>query len=587
MKLPLSTNVSMGSYLLTALPEMVLQLNPKLTPWLYENFINIYSDPYGHLLYSGISFQSSLATSSPFIHYDLPESVRHPEHFNVIEFCKRQITTKNNYIYIFLDESQLPGMDNYGKRHYIHDSLIYGYEESEDCFLAVAQVGHHRIKVKYASQDFKKAYENTFVYSEIGTRLLCFKLSNSLPKVYTFSLDTFLQNLGNYINGDQEITDNYFCGISSERVIFGEKANHYFLDCIDRESVLPFVHYRSVHFITEHRKGLLERFKYVDKNYDFSENLSPLLEQYTSVVNEYDGIRMLALKCHITYKPSDMQRLIYRLITTLEREHSMLINIFHVLTSGVKRDYRYQGSTKDITSITYSPMATNTSKFKFAIKSEVQFSHSRFVTNLRISNVPYAEVYINDKLIAQYVSPPKALQQRKCITIPAHQTGKILLIGYANQPLTQDNFKIEIGRENVALFKSAGSNSTRSSEGNRGFSPAQAFTDDSTTYWSASPEWETDETLTVDLEKEYPISTIRITERPHACRIECFSLLYSMSGSNWYSIIDHHAGSWDQRPMELLDLNITARFIKLVIHETRTDQYGYNEPGISLFEIYE
>ena len=91
----------------------------------------------------------------------------------------------------------------------------------------------------------------------------------------------------------------------------------------------------------------------------------------------------------------------------------------------------------------------------------------------------------------------------------------------------------------------------------------------------------------VDLEKEYPISMIRITERPHACRIQCFSLLYSVSGSNWYSITDHHTGSWDQRPMEFTDLNIMARFIKLVIHETRTDQYGYNEPGISLFEIYE
>ena len=587
MKLPLSTNVSMGSYLLTALPEMVLRLNPKLTPWLYENFINIYSDPYGHLLYTGISFQSSLASSSPFIHCDLPESVRHPDHFNVIEFCKRQINDEYNYIYIFLDESQLPGMDNYGKRHYTHDSLIYGYEESEDCFLAVAQVGHHRVEVKYASQDFKKAYVNTFVHSEIGTRLLCFKLSNSLPNVYTFSLDKFLHDLGNYINGNQEITDNYFCGISSERVIFGEKANHYFLDCIDRDSALPFVHYRSVHFITEHRKGLLERFKYIAQNYDFSENLSPLLEQYTSIVNEYDGIRMLALKCHITYKSSDMQRLIYRLKTTLEREHSILINIFQVLSSGVKKDYHYQRSTKDITSITYSPMTFNTTKFKFAIKAEVQFSHLRFITNLRISNVPYAEVYINDKLIAQYVSEAKALQQRNSITIPAHQTDKIVLIGYADQPLSQDNFKIEIGRENIALFKPATSDSTHVSEGNQIFSADQAVTDVPTTYWSASMKWEKDETLTVDLEKESSISMIRITERPHACRIQCFSLLYSLSDSDWYYVTDHKCGSWNQQLMEVSGLNITSRFIKLVIHETRTDQYGYNEPGISLFEVYE
>lgn len=45
MVLPLSQDVKMTSYLLTALLKTILRFDSAPLPWLYENFINIYDEP--------------------------------------------------------------------------------------------------------------------------------------------------------------------------------------------------------------------------------------------------------------------------------------------------------------------------------------------------------------------------------------------------------------------------------------------------------------------------------------------------------------------------------------------------------------
>ena len=49
MKLPLA-DAKMNSFLLMALPKAVIRRDRRLLPWLYENFINIYSLPNGILM---------------------------------------------------------------------------------------------------------------------------------------------------------------------------------------------------------------------------------------------------------------------------------------------------------------------------------------------------------------------------------------------------------------------------------------------------------------------------------------------------------------------------------------------------------
>ena len=111
MKLSLSES-KMNSFLLTALPEAVLRGDRRLLPWVYENFINIYSLPNGILMYTGLSLRSTLARGG-VLHYAIPQNTREATEFSVVDFCRKQITEAGNYIYVFLDESKLHAMPSY------------------------------------------------------------------------------------------------------------------------------------------------------------------------------------------------------------------------------------------------------------------------------------------------------------------------------------------------------------------------------------------------------------------------------------------------------------------------------------------
>ena len=80
---------------------------------------------------------------------------------------------------------------------------------------------------------------------------------------------------------------------------------------------------------------------------------------------------------------------------------------------------------------------------------------------------------------------------------------------------------------------------------------------------------------------------IRITERPFGCRIVNFSLLHSLSGNEWNAVVREQKGSWDKRPVCFDNLNLSAKYIRLIIHETVPDANGFSEPGISLIEVYD
>ena len=134
MELSLS-EPKMNSFLLTALPEAVLREDRRLLPWVYENFINIYSLPNGILMYTGLSLRSTLARGEAFLHYAIPQNTREATEFSVVDFCRKQMTEAGNYIYVFLDESKLSAMPSYQHKSYIHDSLLYGYDADRNGFL--------------------------------------------------------------------------------------------------------------------------------------------------------------------------------------------------------------------------------------------------------------------------------------------------------------------------------------------------------------------------------------------------------------------------------------------------------------------
>ena len=164
MKLPIAENVNMGSYLLTTLPEMVMRTDKRLLPWIYENYVNIFSDSRGHLMYAGVSLWSTLAKAKPFIYSCFPQNTQEPTKIDIVDFFKKQIMEAGCYIYTFLEESQLNTFSNKHNKAHIHDSLLYGYDQARDVFYAVAQDGYHTKKMEYASLHSNRKRKGTIKF---------------------------------------------------------------------------------------------------------------------------------------------------------------------------------------------------------------------------------------------------------------------------------------------------------------------------------------------------------------------------------------------------------------------------------------
>ena len=77
--------------------------------------------------------------------------------------------------------------------------------------------------------------------------------------------------------------------------------------------------------------------------------------------------------------------------------------------------------------------------------------------------------------------------------------------------------------------------------------PEQALSDGPKPFWNANRDWKPGEALTVDLEKEHPISQICLTERPLRSRIRGYSLLVTGEDGNWMPelpVAEHRSGQW-------------------------------------------
>ena len=164
----------MNSFLLTALPEAVIRRDRWLLPWLYENFINIYSLPNGILMYTGLFLRSTLAREKSLFHYAIPQNTKDPIEFSVADFCRKQIMEAGNYIYVFLDESKLSAMPSYGRGSHIHDSLLYGYDADRNGFFSIAQVDYYKQEVFYSAEELEEAYRSGYSGSAERGQLLAF-----------------------------------------------------------------------------------------------------------------------------------------------------------------------------------------------------------------------------------------------------------------------------------------------------------------------------------------------------------------------------------------------------------------------------
>jgi hypothetical protein len=141
--LPVVVQQEIKSYTQYALPLCVVFTEEKYHPWIYKEFIQIKSArklyQHGdHLDYvlrkeEDLSFQHMYEEVMEI--YFTPASELRGNKKRLSLF--RESITSGYYIHLYMDEFYIKKKPYYQKSHFVHPSLLYGFDEKKDAFLAI------------------------------------------------------------------------------------------------------------------------------------------------------------------------------------------------------------------------------------------------------------------------------------------------------------------------------------------------------------------------------------------------------------------------------------------------------------------
>lgn len=287
------------AYLNVAYPLMLILNNPHLLNWYYEHFINIYSQCWS-IDFMRIDFLDSSRFFGDILDRNSLK-IEEAHNIDILDFIKENIDSGYCLNVFTIDEYYLSASICYKNSHMIHEILIYGY----DYDLGILKVvGYDKKGV------FSRFYYNTKEFEEAFKAGLSNPpdyLVDALHKMrlrhffcdYKFSLNKFLYELKKYLFLIPDQEKKYFSIASNDAVIYGKQVYDslivYLKESITSENEME-INYLSIHFFYEHKKILLERFLFIERNYKLGNNFTSLILEYEENVSLSNSIRLSFLK---------------------------------------------------------------------------------------------------------------------------------------------------------------------------------------------------------------------------------------------------------------------------------------------------
>ncbi|GFN32188.1 hypothetical protein [Paenibacillus xylaniclasticus] len=181
-------------------------------------------------------------------------------------------------VYLYADDYYIPGRFSYGKMHFVHDLMVYGYEQSVDRFHIVGY-NERMIYTKgtVSSQSLREAIRNSTL--EEGLKhtpypeelSLCTLLRTNPEQSCTFQPERLIEQLSDYLNAGHH-TERYTIG-KQGAVKLGQ-----YLEAVGQLRTLFDV--RPFYLIWEHKKHLREAVEFAEKQTGtgsaWSERLAPI-----------------------------------------------------------------------------------------------------------------------------------------------------------------------------------------------------------------------------------------------------------------------------------------------------------------------
>lgn len=295
--LPIAFQTEVTSYLHRSLPLCVILAYEAYKNWYYTNYIQIfsYTDGKNFTEVNYLEPRDSYREVADVICLGYPLLKNEKD---IINFIKEKITL-GYYMVMHLDEYELPCKVDYHKQHFVHPSLIYGYE-SESKLIKAVGFDECRMfcKLSCKEEEVKAAYESgKRYYLEYAPWCAWSAIQLIKPKTpqksFPFSLRKFMTDLKAYMEGEADEYRLYDFEYPKERIAYGLEVEkvvaHQLRKLLKNEFTID---YRGIHLLVEHKKGLYQRFLYLGHIKNLGPQFGHCCDVYNKLVEKWENLRL-------------------------------------------------------------------------------------------------------------------------------------------------------------------------------------------------------------------------------------------------------------------------------------------------------
>lgn len=320
-------NPTMKNYQLKAFELGIIEANEDtIKPWIFNRYINqLYMIKDRRFTYTnydrwhateGVTECQKLCVKSEML------SAR--EGMDIINFIHEMLDT-DHYVFGRYNEFCVPQKNAYQKRYYVHDFIIYGYDEAKQIYYSAGYLADGKYKpftITFA--DFCDALK-TVTTEKLNFHFIKYKngIDNRIDiRMIYEDLYDYLHSINrrNIVNKDK---------------IFGIDCEYVFIDYLERinSSEAPCsADMRHSKFFAEMKMLMYERLKYLEEN---SYIVTGIADLYNCVRKKAELICMLSLKYNVTKDKNILQKVINYQTAIIDEEREILTCVLHQLRNVV------------------------------------------------------------------------------------------------------------------------------------------------------------------------------------------------------------------------------------------------------------
>lgn len=293
-----------------ALPLSIIGSDPKLKPWLYSEFIQIYTCRNREDEKVDIRLYNK---DNEMLKYEpLHDAIIAPKRLvygeQVVDVYKTLLDSEQ-YIYDFVDKYYIKSFGFNG--HFIHDLLLYGYDDDEQAFWCYAYKGSKLSHFMIPYREYIAAYNSEYMQTRHHITVLYRKKDSE----YHVSIPRIGVCLEDYLNGVNTYDRESLHKVSLYKPKFGLKVYDELKYVLDYACEYRIdINVPDIYCLYDHKKFMADRVRYLNETQHII--CSPELhEKFDRIVNSGKILMMFAIKLNQTglQKPEDREAFIRRI----------------------------------------------------------------------------------------------------------------------------------------------------------------------------------------------------------------------------------------------------------------------------------